>query len=111
MTAVMEKSLSDIMEFDHVIQVHEDGSITDAPQNVWAPSLYDDDLDDSRWTLMQGYSAQWSYCGPIMHASESIGGNLERDIRETPGYYVALVNVDLDNEEAEAGWAIAYRPV
>jgi hypothetical protein len=103
-------SLNDVMEIDHVIQVHEDGTITDAPQNVWAPSLYDDELDDDRWSLMKGYSGQYSYSGPIMHPSEFIGGRMEDDIREAPGYYVALVNVDLDDEEAEAGWAVAYRP-
>lgn len=104
-------TLNDIMEFDHVIQVHEDGTITDAPSNVWAPGLYDDELDDDRWTLMKGYSGQHMYSGPIMHNSEYIGGRMEQDIREAPGYYVALVNVDTEDDGNSEGWAVAYRPV
>lgn len=94
-------TLNDVMEFDHVIQVHEDGTITDAPSNIWAPSLDNDELDDSRWTLMKGYTSQYSYNGPMMHASESIGGRMERDIMDAPGYYVALY----DGDE----WAVAFR--
>jgi hypothetical protein len=101
-------TLNEVMEFDHVIQVHEDGSITDAPSGIWAPSLYDDVLDDSRWTLMGGYSGQSGYPGPIMHNSEYIGGQMEKDIRETPGFYVALVNYSLDSDDCE-GWAVAFR--
>lgn len=102
-------TLNDVMEIDHVIQVHEDGTITDAPADVWAPSLNDGEVDDDRWTLMKGYSGQYGYSGPIMHNSEYIGGRMEQDIRETPGFYVALVNTYLDDDVLE-GWAVAYRP-
>lgn len=103
------QKLNDLMEFDHVIQVHADGSITE-PSNVWAPELYDGELYSEEWRFFTGgYSSQYCYSGPIMHPSEFIGGRLEKDIRETPGYYVALVNDTLDDDEPE-GWAVAYMP-
>lgn len=122
-------ALNDVMEFDHVIRVHEDGTVTDAP-SVYAPEFYleaDDDgqisdeseeiardgLEINGWSLLRGYTGQYSYSGPIMHASEFIGGKLARDILETPGYYVALVaNVlteDPDDDVEPAGWVVAYR--
>lgn len=100
--------LNAVMEFDHVIRVHEDGSITDEP-NTWAPELHDGELsarEGDSWTLLNGYSGQSGYAGPIMHASEYIGGGMERDIRETPGVYVALVDYPSDDSEPE-GWAVA----
>lgn len=105
-------TLNEVMEFDHVIQVHEDGTITDAPSGIWAPSLYDGETDDERWTLMNGYSGQYSYSGPVMHDSEFIGGGLERDIREQPGFYVALANTYTDEDgkgDRMEGWAVAFR--
>jgi hypothetical protein len=100
-------ALNDMMEFDHVIEVHADGSVTDA-NDVYAPDLFDDELMSDDWTLLNGYSGQSGYSGPIMHNSEFIGGQLERDILAEPGYYVALVNNSLDDDEPE-GWAVAYR--
>lgn len=109
MTGLISMStLNDLMEIDHVIQVHEDGTITDAPEGVWAPSLYDGEVDDARWVLMKGYSGQYSYSGPIMHDSEYIGGRMEEDIREAPGFYVKLNNTYLDGDVDE-GWAVAFR--
>jgi hypothetical protein len=83
-------ALSDLMEFDHPITVHEDGTVTDGPANLYAPNLYDDELDSSEWELLNGYSGQQSYAGPIMHPSEFIGGGMARDILATPGTYVAV---------------------
>lgn len=110
------RTLNDLMEFDHVIVVHADGSVTDAPDGVYAPTLYDDELDDTSWTLMNGYSGQDRYAGPIMHNSEFIGGRMEIDILATPGYYVALVSSysedadGFDDEEGNVeGWAVAHR--
>jgi len=68
----------------------EDGTVTDE-EGLYAPRLYENELDDKTWTLMNGYSHQNSYGGPIMHNSEYIGGAMEQDILSTPGYYVALV--------------------
>lgn len=103
--------LNDLMSFDHVIRVHEDGAITE-PTGIYAPEVYDEGgpspvVSGDGWSLLNGYSGQYGYAGPVMHASEYIGGGLERDIRETPGYYVAVVVESLDDEPA--GWAVAYR--
>jgi len=106
MTAATIDTLNDMMEFDHVIRVHADGTVTDEP-GVYAPDLHDDD-EPIGWTLLDGYSGQYGYSGPIMHASEYIGGGLARDILATPGVYVALVNYLSDDEEPE-GWAVARK--
>lgn len=111
----VDRALNDIMEFDHVIEVHADGSITDRP-DVYAPDLYDDVIVASGWEFFTtGYSRQDGYAGPIMHASEFIGGRLEYDIRTTPGVYVALVAYyyDPDSDASDddgyyaEGWAVA----
>lgn len=125
-----EKSLSDYMDFDHVIEVHKDGTITEpsdvscyAELNVSMQGEDEFSLSEG-WTLMtNGYTGQWGYRGPVMHSSEFIGGRLETDILSTPGYYVALVvNAYCDysgetscTEESgcdcePAGWAIAFKP-
>src|SRR5665213_837930 len=100
-------SLNDKMDFDHVVQVLPGGQVVDA-HGVYAPELYDDELQGQGWTLMDGYSGQSGYSGPIIHDSEFIGGGLERDILANPGYYVTLVNNSYDEEEGE-GWGIAYK--
>jgi hypothetical protein len=106
-------NLNDVMEFEHVIQVHPDGTITDA-QSVDAPDLYDGELhyrpDRPPWTLMKGYSGQHGYAGPLMHQSEYIGGGLARDILAQPGYYVAVINRNSDDEEPTE-WAVARADV
>lgn len=101
------------MDFDHVIEVHADGSVTDAPAGIHAPEVYDDTVAEP-WTLLNGYSGQHGYSGPTMHASEYIGGRLAADILATPGYYVSVISHDSDAEYVDegdvAGWAIAHRP-
>lgn len=84
-------ALSDLMEFDCPITVHADGRITDAPRDLYAPDLYDGELQGDGWTLLDGYSGQDRYAGPIMHSSEFIGGGMARDILAEPGTYVAVV--------------------
>lgn len=108
------RPLSEIMDFDHVIEVHEDGTITTGPPHLHAPDLHDDELSSAGWELLNGYSGQDRYAGPIMHPSEQIGGRMERDIRETPGIYVALVayyspdeDDDPDDYDDVGGWAVA----
>lgn len=107
-------ALNDLMEFDHVIHVHDDGTITDGPPGVYAPNLYDDEIDDESWSLLDGYSGQDRYAGPVMHNSEFIGGRMEEDIRAQPGLYVAIVAywpTDDEDEDNVEGWAVAYREV
>lgn len=111
--------LNRIMEIDRVVQVHPDGSITTAPGDVWAPDLQDGQLlqrEGGRWSLLDGYGGQQSYSGPVMHASEFVGGRMADDIAAQPGMYVAVVNRfipegDGDDEDDDVdGWAVAYRP-
>jgi len=123
----MAKTLNDIMEFDHVVQVHADGTITE-PDNVHAPEVIVDVDEDGSilgeheaemicsvraqgWELLTGFTGQYGYNGPCLHSSEYIGGGLERHIRETPGLYVAVVVITSSPEgpsEADS-WAVAYR--
>jgi hypothetical protein len=133
---INEENLNSTMEFDHVIRVHKDGTVSDGYPDLMAPeitmdvdadgSATDDSEDDLRrqarsygWELLDAWTGQYGYRGVVMHSSEYIGGDLAEHILETPGYYVAVTVGCLgpDNEEnpdAEsfdpAGWAIAYRP-
>lgn len=110
--------LNDVMEFDRVIRVHEDGGVSDEP-GVYAPALdwHSDTwhLDGKGWTLLDGYSGQYGYSGPIMHPSEYIGGRMARDIVSTPGVYVALIcsdhgdDPDASEDLDPVGWAVARR--
>ena len=83
--------LNDVMEFDHVIRVWPDGTIS-KPRDVFAPDVSNLGEDVSEpWDLMTGYTGQYGYKGPCMHASEFIGGRMAEDILSEPGWYVALV--------------------
>lgn len=103
--------LNSMMEFDHVIEVLDDGSIVDR-SDIIAPSLFDGQLDSSDWILLNGFSGQYCYGGPIMHPSEYIGGGIADYIVSNPGIYVSLVSYcdsdDGDDLDVD-GWAIAYR--
>lgn len=109
------------MEFDHVIRVRKDGWATlieDEP-GVYAPEVHyqgdgsdDDDLwVSSGWELLNGYSGQYGYRGPVMHSSEFIGGRMELDILAEPGVYVSVVVTcdDAGDGDDVAGWAVARR--
>lgn len=94
-------SLSDLMDFDVVVEVHPDGTV-ERRLDVFAPEVFDDEVWDG-WTLLNGYSGQQGYSGPIMHASEQIAGGLARDIVAEPGLYVAVVAVSPCDECGGAG--------
>lgn len=107
------RPLTELMDFDRVIEIREDGTIYSRP-DVQAPTLLDEILSDNWEFFTKGYSMQDHYSGPIMHNSESIGGQLERDIRSTPGIYVSLVarwTENLGDEDDEGpfdeGWVVA----
>jgi hypothetical protein len=122
-------NLNDVMEFDRVIRVLADGTVETRVQNMRAPEVYMHfrDEESSRkpdiaapWQLMNGYSGQDRYSGPIMHESEFIGGGMARDILGQPGWYVAVIVTDVSAEAAQeeadgvpdsdiAGWAVAYQ--
>ena len=63
--------------------------------------------------LLEGFTGQYGYRGPIMHESEYIGGGLATYILENPGWYVAVAVNAPDNDGTYsgevAGWAIAYK--
>lgn len=101
----MDRTLNDRMEFDHVIEVTAAGDIIDR-SDLYAPDLYDDELADPDWVLLDGYSGQHGYSGPMMHASEFIGGRMASDILADPGVYVALVDYRSDGGEPTE-WAVA----
>lgn len=103
--------LNHTMDFDHVVRVDSEGRVTDAGNEVYGPNLFEGELDTEGWELLDGYSGQDRYSGPIMHNSEFIGGQMERDILARPGLYVALVcywDVEEGEDDVE-GWAVAYR--
>lgn len=107
---VTRDTLNSVMEFDHVIRVHPDGTVSDE-WGVFAPELYDGKLSpDTGWTLLTGYSSQDRYSGPVMHNSESIGGGMATAILSDPGVYVAIAaswTPDDDSEDTIEGWAVA----
>jgi hypothetical protein len=121
----MRYPLNDFMSFDHVVKVNCDGTFEHGPANVYAPDLYmftDDNgsilagheidyirqADEAGWSLLTGYTGQYSYHGVCMHPSEFIGGGIERDILANPGLYVAIM-INTDDGECDS-WAVAYRP-
>jgi hypothetical protein len=104
---ILPDELNRVMEFDHVIEVHEGGHVTER-DDIYPPELIDDEIMGDGWSLLNGYSGQYGYRGPIMHSSEFIGGGMARDILATPGVYVALVAYSTDGDEPD-GWAVATR--
>lgn len=111
--------LNAVMDFDHVIRVDDDGNVHDDVTGIYAPDVrheYPDgdgiDISDDSWSLMNGYSGQDRYSGPIMHASEFIGGGMQTDILASPGYYAAVVVYDNDEgDDNVSGWAVARKEV
>lgn len=107
------RRLNDVMDFDHVIEVREDGSVTDAEAGIYAPTVTDERCDDDRWALLAGFTGQHGYRGPIMHNSEFIGGALADAILTVPGIYVAVVahwspdNYDDGVPDTDEGWCVA----
>lgn len=133
--------LNKVMEFDHVICVALDGTVTDA-DGMHAPEIYieysgpftdaqisdDQERDMIAYVKAQGWDvlAGWAMGGglALMHSSQFIGGNLADHIRETPGHWVACpveLHPDADDPEHEdnggtgetdpAGWILAHRAV
>jgi hypothetical protein len=118
-------SLNDRMDIDHVVRVHEDGSVTDE-SGAYAPELiigtddtgqilaeHETELRESAkrqgWELLTGFTGQHGYNGPLMHPSEFVGGGLERYILANPGLYCVVVIETYDDSDEPAGWAVAHR--
>lgn len=118
--------LNEQMEFGLVVASHGNGTVV-RDQTEYANEvvylnldadgqLLNDDLIDvlPGWSALSGFTGQYSYNGPVMHASEYIGGGLERHIRENAGFYVAVlvdgIPEDENGENPSIGWAILFRP-
>jgi hypothetical protein len=107
------KTLHDQVEFNCPFRVHRNKTVT-AEHSIYAPEDVLDGEISGPWELLNGYSGQDRYAGPIMHNSEYLGGALEEDILNTPGVYVLLQLIYSPEEDAEdpeeyihEGWAIA----
>lgn len=117
--------LNGIMEFDAVVRVEQDGTVSEV-SGVYAPEVIvflDSDgqitdeaekfmvksVEQQGWKLLSGYTGQYSCSGPIMHPSEFVGGRLAEDILEQPGLYVVCeVRGDTDTDDL-IGWVVAHR--
>ena len=79
---------------------------------IWAPPVWhvdgerEPEIEDDGWTFVDGYSRQDCYSGPVMHASEYLGGRMARDVLEAPGVYVLCVVEDMDDMGNPAGWVL-----
>jgi hypothetical protein len=111
------------VEFDWPFTI-TNGEVIDVP-GVYAPSvyLYEGDraetIDDQRWRLLShGWTGQYGYNGPVMHASEFIGEGIAEQLAEMAEDYraFAIVAVDFipedeDDQSTEpVGWAIVGLP-
>lgn len=130
-----ETELNVALDFDHVVRVLDNGDVDTDPQfRLHAPTFEmskvegtdvwtEDRSQLGEWTLLSGHTGQYGYNGPVMHASEVIGGSIAQAILTHPGYYAALVveapcNYDGTTDCTEdngcdcdaAGWAIAHIP-
>src|SRR5699024_5519557 len=48
-------------------------------------------LEGGGWEPVTGFSGQWQYRGPIMHASEQLQGGIAKAVLENPGVYCVVV--------------------
>ena len=112
-----EWTLSDIMEFGHVVEIMKDGTVRSV-KNMHAPdSMYrvrngrKEGFDErvTNWEpFTYGYTSQYGYKGAVLASNESIGSSLEKDLMATPGIYV-VVEAYGDEEEfgdEPDGWLI-----
>lgn len=107
--------LESIMETDRCVEVRADGTVVDAPDDVYAPEVCGQNGDDpdretlrrAGWELLRGYTAQSGYRGPVMTSAEHIRGRLAEDILSEPGIYVAVTVADTDGPDQ--GWAVARK--
>ena len=108
---ITANTLNTRIDFDSAFGVDSDGNIIDAP-DAYSPDVEHCevngvDIQSDDWEAFSGgYTGQYGYSGPVMHASEFIGGRLAEDILNTPGTYVICsvdVNCDPDAPECYDG--------
>jgi len=128
----LPSTLDETMSFGRVIEVLPSGRVQDSdefgPEVVYVELDADEQIIDAScngidmtgyydWELLEGFTGQHGYSGPIMHESEYIGGGLAAHILSHPGHYV-VVSVDgwlpesNDDEvsSVSVGWAVAFKP-
>ena len=116
-TASHRDTLNGAVEFDTVrsvpqrdIETQIDGFY--APEVSWADDTHH--VESGEWIPVDGYSHQYRYSGPVMHASEYLGGAMADAVLEAGGIYVLVVveviddpNHDYSRENPEpAGWIL-----
>lgn len=117
-------------EYDHVFQITKRG-VVDGPDGIYAPEVDNDDENDiliggtphkattgKGWQALDNYTGQHGYNGPVMHASEFIGGRLADDMvrisaeyeaEGTPLVWTVTLAACGDDPENPAGWVVLYR--
>ena len=120
---VTPDTLNDEIDFDSVIYSHGDGTVSDVSPyaSLYGPEVSTWEQEDGTWVgeamdepweLLDGFSGQYGYSGPHMHASEYIGGGLAQHILETVGFYAVTVVTPMPFDECEEAdfdeWAVAY---
>lgn len=104
--------LNALTEFDCPFRVDDAGNVTTRVDGVWAPPVWhvegerEPEIEGDGWAFVDGYSGQDRYSGPVMHASEYLGGQMARDVLAEPGIYVLCVVEDMDDPENPAGWVL-----
>lgn len=108
--------LNKAVEFDSPFEVLPDGSIVPHVRRRHAPNTYHvegeskPEIDGQGWEFVDGFSGQYRYSGPVMHASEQLSGGMADHVLATPGIYVlCVVEVlpDEDDDQPEpAGWVL-----
>lgn len=124
---VTRDTLDTLAEFDRVFRINPDGTL-DFPDTAlrehWAPERVEDDVvdgdPDSPWKLVNGFSGQYGYAGPVMHSSECLGGGMADHVLGTPGLYVVMeayvsqersgLGDDEYDEDEPAGWVLLHQP-
>jgi len=97
-TGVRDRTVPDLLAFSYPDGSHLPGTDTDLQDQAQAYG----------WDgLLTGFTGQYGYGGPCMHASEFVGGGLADHILTTPGLY-AVTEISEDDGEPES-WAIAYK--
>lgn len=134
---VGREGLDDVMRLDHVVIVHANGTVSDAPYpGVWPPEMHvsvdcngqshdEPEGQEDLWALQTGWTGQFGYSGALMHSSEYVGGGLAEHILDSPGLWCAVVvsvlDCGCDPEKVEdgheglsdepAGWALVHWPM
>ena len=108
--SVLPHELDRLVEFYIPFRVSDDGNVTDVRGYV-SPDVYVDSegfpVHSDDWSTVDGYSHQYGYAGPIMHASEYLGGAMARDVLATPGVYCLAMVEDSEWPDVDPdGWVL-----